>query len=116
MKDIDYLMESAGETVAYLQNYVEQKVELVKLEAAEKTATTVSSLLTAFIVLLIIGIAVFTGTIAIALFLGGWLENYALAFLIVTVFYIALAVGAYVFRKTIITNPIVSIVITKMFN
>lgn len=115
MKDVDYLMESAGETVAYMQNYVEQKVELIKLEAAEKTATTVSSLLTSFVILLLVGIAGLMGTITIALFLGMWFNNYALAFLTVTVFYILLAVLAYTFRETVITNPVVSVVITKMF-
>lgn len=116
MKDVDYLMESVGETTAYVQQYIEQKIKLTKLEAAEKSAVMISEVITGITLMLIGSQVILLATITIGLFLGQWLDSYPLAFLILTIFYILVGIITWMMRRSLITNPVVSIVVTKFFN
>ena len=116
MKDVDYLMESVGETTAYVQQYIEQKIELTKLEAAEKSALVISELVTSIVLLLVGSLVFFLAVITAGLFLAQWLDSYPLAFLALTLFFSLLGVIIWVFRTKLITNPVVSTVVARFFS
>ena len=115
MKDADALLEQTGETVEYLKIYAQQQVDIVKLEAIEKSAKLGSSFMTAFIVSVMGMIAILLLTISIAFFLGQMLDNTALGFLITSLFYAVMGLLSYFFRKTLITSPLVSYFISKIY-
>lgn len=116
MKDVDYLMESMGETTAYVQQYIEQKIELTKLEAAEKSAVMISELVTGIILALIGSVVLLLATITLGLFLAQWLASYPMAFLLLTIFYTLIGLIIWGFRRKLITNPVVSLVVMRFFN
>lgn len=115
MKEVDELMESMGEMTAYMQQYVEQKVELTKLEVAEKSALLISELVTAMVIGLIGVVVLLLMTITIGLFLADWLGSYAWAFLSLSLFFVLVGIVTWIFRRRVITNPVVGMVVARLF-
>jgi hypothetical protein len=116
MKETKNMFQSAGETVEYARQYIEQQGELLRLEAAERLAKVTSAFIT-FLVLALLGMLVLALlSVAVALWLGKILESYALAFLIVAAVYALLGVLMYVFRTRLITNPALGAVLDSFFD
>lgn len=100
-----------------VENLTSTSIELYKLKLINKS----SSLLSALIInMLILFFALFFFafiTVAMAILIGKWLENYGYGFLIISSFYLALAVLLYAFRKPfsnrIIENKLLSIFLPK---
>lgn len=115
MRDVDYLLESVGESTAYVQQYIEQKIELTKLEAAEKSAVLISEIITVISIVMIGSIFILLSTVTLALFLAQWLESYPLAFLIITGVYALLGLLFWLFRRSLVTNMVVGMVVSRFF-
>ena len=109
------LLERAGEIYGYLHSYVEDRIELLKLETAESTAKVLSSLITSAFLAVVVFFALFFGSIALAIALGNWLGSYSLAFGIVALFYLCIAALFYLFRKSLIASPILESIIKTLF-
>ena len=93
--------------IKIVKDYVENHVELLKLDATEKTLKIIGiSVPIAIIsVMVIFFLALFN--IGLAFLLGDWLNNYALGFFILSAVYFLIILLAYFFRdkiKTAITN------------
>lgn len=115
MKDTDALLERTGETIEYIKLYAQQQVDIVKLDAVEKSAKMLSSMVTNLVLGIVALIVLLLLTTAGALFLGQILGNLALGFLIVSLLYIVVGLILYNFRKSFITSPIVSFFISKVY-
>jgi len=109
------LLEKLGELVGYVQVYANDRIELVKLEAAERSAKAVSSGITVAILALIFTMALLFGSVALGLFIAEWIDSYAFAFLIVFGLYVVLGSLIAVFRKALVTNPVLTIIIKSMY-
>lgn len=115
MKQMDEILESLGESYGYLTNYLNNRVDYLKLEAAETSALVISSLLTLFVISFMAVIVLGFGSVALALYLGTLLDNLALGFLIVTLAYFVITVLVFLLRHRLITNPLLTMVISKFF-
>ena len=116
MKKADQLLESLGETYGYLQAYIEQRIDLAKLEAAEKSSQVLASFITLVVVVFLLLILLAMLTVTAALFIGRALdENYALGFLIMSGVYFLMAAVIYTFRRPLVTNRVLGMVIAKLF-
>lgn len=110
------LLEDIGETIGYAEIYAERRIQLAKLEAAERTAKVTASLVTSIALgsfLLIV-----FGTLSLAL--GFYLRQafgltYAQAFLSLGGIQTLLLVIMYLFRHQIFTNPILEQIIQVLF-
>ncbi len=111
-------MENIANNIGKLYDKAEQysrtSLELIKLNAIDKSSDVISSL--AVVVSLTLILAVFTlfVNIGIALLIGNALNDYASGFFIVSGFYLLIAIVVYFFRKSIIKNPIDNIVVGKL--
>ena len=96
------------------ERFSKTSIELLKLNAVDKTSDVIASL--AFLLSLSIIVAIFTFfvNIGIALVLGRYLEDYALGFFIVSGFYLVFAIVLYKFRHPLIKTPIGNLVIKKL--
>lgn len=103
------IFENAGD-------YLETRLELLKLQAVNKSSDVTSSVVSRIPIFAIITFAVFLLNIGIALFIGELLEKLYLGFLIVAGFYCLVALLLHVFRKAWIKDPISTILIKKMLN
>lgn len=111
-------MENIAKNIESLYNKAEQysrtSLELIKLNAIDKSSDVISSL--AVIVSLTLILAVFSlfVNIGIALLLGKAFDSYAIGFFIVSGFYLVVALVVFIFRKSLIKIPIDTIVVTKL--
>ena len=98
-----------------VKDYVENHVELLKLDATEKTLKIigVSVPLLIISVMVIFFLALFN--IGLAFLLGDWLNNYALGFFILSALYFLMIIIAYFLRDKI-KNIITDSAIEAFFN
>lgn len=112
----DELIEKLGETYGYMSQMLDRKMEEYKLAAAEKSALTVSKLVT-IIVMTILGVVMASfGLIAFAFYLAGDMQNSARGFGIVALIMLGLMVLVFLLRRFIIVNPAVSHTISLFFS
>lgn len=110
------LAEQLGEAYGFMSEMLDHKIEEVKLVAAEKSALTVSKLLT-IVVMSLLGVVMSTfGLIALAFYLAGDMQSSARGFGIVALVMLVLLVLVFVLRRYIIVNPTVSTVINLFFS
>ncbi len=111
----DQLLATAGETLAYAEDFFETKVELVKLDVAEKGARIGADVISGIIVA-VLGLAgslfLFLG---LAIWLGHLVGSYALGFVIVGVFFILLAAILFALRESLLARPILKSLISSLF-
>lgn len=110
------LLEDIGETIGYAEIYAERRIQLAKLEAAEKTATVTASLVTSIalgsFLLLIFG----TLSLALGFYLKEALSvSYAQAFLLLGGVQSLLLILLYLVRHQLFTNPILEQIIKMLF-
>ena len=101
--------------IKIVKDYVENHVELLKLDATEKTLKIIGiSVPIAIIsVMIIFFLALFN--IGLAFLLGDWLKDYALGFFILSALYFLMIIIAYFLRDKI-KNIITDSAIEAFFN
>jgi len=109
------LLELFGEMIGYAQSHVNDRIELAKLEAAERSAKVASSSITVALLTFIFMMAVVFGSVALGLFIGEWIDSYSYAFLIIFGGYVVLGIIIAIFRKALVTNPVLTIIIKSMY-
>src|ERR1041384_5799884 len=101
-------MEKQGTLKKDIGEYIDDKVDLIKLKAADKTGTVISGvvvgLLMARLTLFILIFLSFAAAFAVSELTG----KYYLGFLIVAGFYILVAVLLLVLRDKLLTMPIIN--------
>jgi Putative Actinobacterial Holin-X, holin superfamily III len=106
---IESLLEKAGD-------YLETRVELMKLQAVDKITGTASSMASGVILIMIVGLMLFTLSIGIAVWLGDLLGEVYYGFFLVSGFYLLVAVILYLFRSKWLKKPLQDILVKKMIN
>ena len=96
------------------EKYSSTSLELLKLNAIDKTADVIASL--ALLLCLFMVFAMFTLfiTVGIGLLLGKLLNSYALGFFCISGFYIVLGFTLYQFRHKFIKDPVSGLIIRKL--
>ncbi len=114
--ETDLLLEDMGESLGYIQEFVSQEIESVKLEVAEKLSIASSSVITGVALTTLGAFFMLFATIAFGFYLGALLQSNALGFLIVSSLFLVLLLIVYLFRKTLITDRVVTAVIHLIFD
>lgn len=96
------------------KKYTETSLELLRLNAIDKTADVASSLMVRIAIAMVVAMFTLFINIGIGLFIGKMLGEYYLGFMIVSLFYLILAILIYVFRDQLIKTPIANLVIEKL--
>lgn len=104
---VDMLYEKA-------KKYTETSAELLALKTVDKSADVLSSLIT--VVLIVIVVAMFTLfiNVGLSLFIGTLLNEYYLGFIIISAFYLVLALVLYLFKDKFIKIPVTNLIIVKL--
>lgn len=103
------LFENAGD-------YLETRLELLKLQAIDKTSDVTSSVVSGITLAIIMGFAFFLINIGIALWIGELLDKAYLGFFILAAFYLLAGFLVRSFKKAWIKDPITTMLIKKMLN
>ncbi len=106
----------AEELATAVKEYVDTRLDAVKLSVAEKVSALLANLLAGMVVVLVFLCFVFFGSIALALLLGSWLGAWWLGFLIVAGIYLLLGLITWLARGRLIRIPIMNAMIRQLFN
>ncbi|MBK7871938.1 MAG: phage holin family protein [Saprospiraceae bacterium] len=109
-------IRKCGETVEYARQYAHQQIAFYKLELAERLAKSSSALVTSITIAFTVILAMAMLSAAAGLYLGMIWGSYVFAFLFIAGMYFLAAFFLYVFRKQLITNPILSIILKSFCN
>ena len=109
------LLETAGETLAYAEDYIDTRIELAKLSVAEKGSKLAADAIAGLIVATLGLFALGCLTVALAIWLGWLVHSYAWGFVIVGALYLVLGAILFATRKTTLTTPILQALIASLF-
>jgi len=99
-----------------VKEYLDLKYRFIKLEATEKTVKALSSIVFLIVILFLVSIVFLFLALALAFYLGRvWNDNY-LGFTTVAGIFMFLALLLFIFRKSLIINPIQHNIIESIFN
>ena len=108
-------MESTGEAYGYVKAYIEQQVEYAKLDVAERISTAISSAITTIVVLQLVFFFCGFLSIALGIYVGQRMDSYVKGFLLVGGIYALFTIVLIIFRRPLVTNPVVSRIIKIFF-
>ncbi len=112
-------MESAfakvEELAGTIKDYADTRMELVKLNIAEKSSAVIANLIGGFIVVVVFLFFIIFASTALAVGLGEWFGNTWLGFLIVGFLYLLTGTAVWAARGKIIRLPIMNALIKQLF-
>jgi len=98
-----------------IQEYIEVKLDLIKLQAAENISRIISNVAVVSIIILLSSLVLLFLSFAAGYFFAKLLDSNELGFLCVSGFYLLLALIIILFRKSIIDRPVIKSVIKIFF-
>ena len=107
---------SINELSENIREYVETRIDLIKLETADSGASAVSSMMSWLVIGLIGFLVVLMATIGAAIGIGYMVENFALGFFIVTGFYLLVGLVLYANRNNWLRKPFINIIIKNLYD
>lgn len=112
-------MEKAFEKIEELadniKQYVNNRVDAVKLTAAEKSSAIIANLIAGLIVATVFMFFIVFASIALSLLLGNWIGSTWAGFLIVAGLYLLIGIIVWTAREKIIRLPIMNALIKQLF-
>jgi hypothetical protein len=96
------------------EDYTRTSAELVKLNAIDKSADVLSSLLSRIIVAIVAVMFVLLISIGLSLWIGEMIGKPYLGFFIVSGFYLVISILLYTFKDQWIKIPVSNFIITKL--
>ncbi len=98
-----------------LEDYLNKRIDLVKLHLVEELAHAISGLALKAGILFLFFFGFLFVSLAFAFFIGELLNSAALGFLIIAAFYFLIALIFYLFRKKLIEKPVIQALIKLFF-
>lgn len=114
MKYSEEILENAGETVEYARQYAQQQVEYFRLEVAERLSKAMATVVTTVAVVLFVTVVLMLLSVAGALYLGSLWASNALGFLFVAGIYLVAMIIFLIFRRQLVTNPVLTFILKSV--
>lgn len=96
------------------EKYSKTSIELIKLNAIDKTSDIISSLSVVISICLIVAMFTLFVNIGISLLIGKMLNDYYIGFFIVSGFYALVGLLVFAFRKSLIKIPLDNLIVSKL--
>lgn len=97
-----------------VENYANTSIDLLKLNTVEKSADVLSSLTSVIVIFMVVAMFTLFVNIGVSLYIGKLLHDNYLGFFIVSLFYLVIAIVAFIFRHKLLKIPVSNMVITKL--
>lgn len=111
---MENIATNLGKLYDKAEQYSRTSLELIKLNAIDKSSDVISSLAVVATLAFIVAIFTLFINLGLALLIGNALGDYAMGFFIMSGFYVFVGIILYVFRKNLIKAPIDNIVVGKL--
>ncbi len=115
MSKKEELLEQLGESYGYIESFISSRLELFTLKAAERSARGISKLALVLVMALLLNFIVFCLLFAAGFGLAELVGSVWLAFLLLALFFLLLALLLYTFRQQLLFNPTIRMVIKEIF-
>ena len=110
------LLKDAGENYEYIRTIIENRIELTKISATEKTSKIFGSVIL-YTIMGIFGFLIFVlGLFCLGLWFSSMMESTIAGFGIVALILIAMLLCTYIFRKKLILEPISNFIFNNIFD
>lgn len=96
------------------KKYVDTSIDLLRLNAVDKTADVMSSLIARIIIVIIVAMFTLFINIGISLYIGKLIGAYYLGFVIISTFYLLIAILLYFYSNRFIKIPLTNLIIIKL--
>ncbi len=103
------------EMVETLKEYVDIRIEIIKLKTAAKSSQIIANVIAAIIASVFILIFIIIASIAMAIWLGAWLGNAWLGYLIVAGIHLFIGIIVWLARSKFIRIPVMNSIIQQLF-
>ncbi|MEI6749413.1 MAG: phage holin family protein [Bacteroidales bacterium] len=101
------IADNISEVVDASKTYIEANLKLFKLSLLERLSKVVSLIISTTLVMLVGMLFVLFLSLSAAIFIGSLLNNMALGFLIMGLFFLVIVLFLWAKRKTLVLNPII---------
>lgn len=109
------IVTNAENLVEHTHDYINTKIELLKLSTAEKSSAILANIIAGAIVTIVMVFFLVFASITIAIVIGSWLDNMWLGFLLVAGFYLLAGIVVWSFKEQLIRLPIMNNIIRQLF-
>lgn len=99
-----------------IEKYTNTSIDLIKLNAVEKSADVLSSLTSSIVIFIIFAMFTLFINIGVSLYIGKLLNEHYLGFIIVSTFYLLIGSIVYYKRHSLMKIPLSNMIINKMLN
>jgi hypothetical protein len=100
--------------ISKTEKFTKTSIDLLKLNVVEKTADIVSSVTSGLTVILIVAMFTLFLNIGLGLWIGELLQSNYMGFLIVSGFYLIVAIVIYFYQNRLLKNPISDKIVVKL--
>jgi fatty acid desaturase len=107
--------EKAEELASSVKEYLDIRLDAVKLTVAEKTSAVIANVLAGIAVALVFFFFMVMASVALAFVLGNWMGRTWAGFLVVAALYLLLGIIVWVARVKLIRLPFMNALIKQMF-
>jgi hypothetical protein len=112
---MEKVFEQTENLTGFIKDYINTRIEYIKLTTAEKTATMVANLAAGlFLAGIFLFFLVFSG-VSLSIVLGQWIGQLWAGFLIVAFLYLLIGFLLWILRGRIIRLPVMNALIQQLF-
>lgn len=111
MKRYDNLLYALGQFSEYAKEFLLNKKKMLQLDLSERGSKILSKLISRIIIFIFVIFLILFGSLTLSIGLSMHFDSYLAGFGIVTALYLVLIIVVYFFRRILITNPIVNMII-----
>lgn len=112
---MEKVFSKAEELAGTLRDYVDNRIETLKLKTAEKTSLLLSNMLAFLAVALVIFLALTLASIGLSLLIGNWIGSVWGGFLIMGLFYLILSWAIWAGRERVVRIPIMNAILLHLY-
>lgn len=105
----------AEELAGTMREYINTRIESVKLTAAEKSSALIGNAAAAIFALVVFSFFMIFGGVALSLLLGEWIGKSWAGFLIVAGLFLLISLVLWYGRERLIRIPVVNAIIRQLF-
>jgi high-affinity Fe2+/Pb2+ permease len=106
---------SLNKTADHLRQYAESKIELIRLDIAERIVSTVSSLSSIILITCLSLFVLLFLSIGIALWINKKYVDSSMGFFIIGAAYLLITLILVLFREKIVKLPVINILLSKLY-
>jgi len=112
---MEKVFDKTEELAGNIKEYFNNRIDAMKLSAAEKTSAVIANLAAGFMAVFVFLLFIIFGGITLSFGLGEWIGKIWMGFLIVTCIYLFLGVIIWKLRKRIIQLPVMNALLEQLF-